>query len=169
VFVLTLLWLSRHNKDLTVIDYVLIMGMAIKFLLVLECVIAFFAVTALWLMAVPMLPISLMLMVTEGGDSYVLVALTLLGGLGLCGVLQLLLAILLPAKVRIQWRYMIFYIVSGVTALAIAGLTMPVSNLYHVLIFLMPILVTLHFCYLARAITTQYLQKELHKTNEMVQ
>lgn len=145
------------------------MRMAIKFLLILECVIAFFGVTALWLMAVSMLPISLMLMVTEGGDSYVLVAITLLGGLGLWGVLQLLLLILIPAKVMIEWRYINFYIVSGVTALVMAGFRMPISNLYHVLIFLMPILVTLHFCYLARAITTQYLQNELHKINEMVQ
>lgn len=145
------------------------MRIAINFLLILECVIAFFGVTTLWLMAVAMLPISLMLMVTEGGDSYVLVAITLLGGLGLWGVLQLLLAILIPAKVMIEWRYLIFYIVSGVTALVMAGLSMPISNLYHVLIFLMPILVTLHFCYLARAITTQHLQNELHKINEMVQ
>jgi hypothetical protein len=151
------------------IDYLLIMRIAIKFLLILECVIAFFGVTTLWLMAVAMLPISLVLMVTEGGDSYVLVAITLLGGLGLWGVLQLLLAILIPAKVMIEWRYLIFYIVSGVTALVMAGLSMPISNLYHVLIFLMPILVTLHFCYLARAITTQHLQNELHKINEMVQ
>ena len=145
------------------------MRIAINFLLVLACVIAFFGVTTLWLMAVAMLPISLMLMVTEGGDSYVLVAITLLGGLGLWGVLQLLLLILIPAKVMIEWRYLIFYIVSGVTALVMAGLSMPISNLYHVLIFLMPILVTLHFCYLARAITTQHLQNELHKINEMVQ
>jgi len=144
------------------------MKTAIKIILISESIIAFLPITVLWLMSVPMLPISLQLMVTEGGESYAFVAMTCLGGIGLWGVLQLLFAILCPRMVTIRWWATAVFLLAGFIALAVAVVTMGVSHLAHIVMFLMPVLVCLHFCYLALLVKKQRLQ-QLNNINKMVQ
>jgi len=89
-----------------------------------------------------------------------MVSLTVLGGLGFWGIIQLLLKILNPETPISKPSHIIKYLISGLCSLVLAAITMQATELSNFIMFLLPTFVTLHFAYLAKG----YLKSAANKT-----
>ena len=126
------------------------MRVIFKVLLILEFVLAFFPVVYLWILSLIVFPASVIGMFHGGKDAFVASLMTILGGLGIWGIIQLLIKILNPELPISRPKHIVVYIASGILALIIAAIIMQPSGLKNLVMFLLPAVVTLHFVYLKK-------------------
>lgn len=122
----------------------------IKFLLILEFVVAFFPVIYIWILSLIILPASIMLILSGGDGGLVPVIATILGSLGFWGITQLLIKILNPELPISKPSHIAIYLIAGILALIIGAIIMQATDFTSLVMFLLPIIVTLHFVYLKR-------------------
>lgn len=120
-------------------------------LLILEFVIAFFAVTYLWILSVIVSPLTIIALFTGADENFIPLILTIAGGFGFWGIIQLAIKIISPKLPVTEPKRLKVFLCSGVASLVLGGYFFEVSSLSESLMFLVPILATLHFIYLGRS------------------
>ena len=121
-----------------------------KILIIIEFIIAFFAVTYIWILSLVTLPLSVFGII-KGELSFVIpVAITFLASLGFWGIIQLLIKIVNPNLPISKPNHIKVYLLAGIVALVSGVIYMQAKEFNHLIMFLMPALVTIHFSYLEK-------------------
>lgn len=123
-----------------------------KIALLIEIIIGFGLPVYIWILGLIMSPFLALGFVTGGGvDMAVSLLVVVLGGAGLWGMLQLTVKVLDPRSRVAAPRRLLGFIACGFLAVPVATVLLGFESLGFSLIFLPPVLVAVHFLYLARA------------------
>lgn len=122
-----------------------------KIALLIETVIGFGLPVYIWVLGLIMSPFLALGFVTGGGvDMAASFLVVVLGGFGLWGMLQLTVKVLEPHSRVTAPRRLLGFIACGFLAVSIATVLLGFEPSGFSLIFLPPVLVAVHFLYLAR-------------------
>ncbi|MDO3386376.1 hypothetical protein QWI17_11055 [Gilvimarinus sp. SDUM040013] len=122
-----------------------------KIALIIETIIGFGLPIYMWVLGLIMSPFLFLGFVTGGEiEMAVSVLAVALGGIGLWGMLQLAVKVIEPHSRVTTPRRLTGFVVCGLLAVSIATVLLGFEPKGFSLIFLPPVLVTVHFLYLAR-------------------
>jgi hypothetical protein len=126
------------------------MKQALKIIILLELIVGFGPVFCLLVLSLIMSPFMLLAILTDESITLAPLLVTVLGVMGCIGMFQVVIK-LLDRDVKIQSPKAInIYLLSGITAL-LSGITyMQAFKFPEIIMFLLPLLVSLHFSYLLR-------------------
>jgi len=124
----------------------------VKIGILIEFTLGFASVFFLWVLALLMSPMSLVNIVTGSPPDHIIVLplLVFLGGLGLWGVSQLTIKLVRPSFHFKDARRIKFFLIASLSALCFFGYLVNISSTKGIAIILLPVIVTVHFCYLSR-------------------
>jgi len=122
-----------------------------KIALIIETIIGFCLPVYIWVLGLIMSPFLALGIVTGGGvDMAVSLLAVILGGIGLWGMLQLAVKVLEPHSQVTTPRRLLGFVACGFLAVSIAIMLLGFESTSFSVVFLPPILVAIHFLYLAR-------------------
>lgn len=122
-----------------------------KIALIIETIIGFGLPVYVWVLGLIMSPFFALGFVTGGGvDMAISFLAVVLGGTGLWGMLQLTVKVLEPHSRVTTPRKILGFVACGFLAVSIATVLLGFEASGFSLIFLPPVLVAMHFLYLAR-------------------
>ncbi len=123
----------------------------VKIGILIEFILGFTMVLFLWILGLIMSPVSLGNVVTgRQPDHIVLLILVFLGGVGLWGICQLTIKLVVPSFRIKDARRIKFFLIAGLSALCFWGYSMTISSVEDIAIIFLPAIVTVHFCYLGQ-------------------
>jgi len=123
----------------------------VKFGILIEFILSFIVVFFLWVIALLFCPTSLVSVITGSPPDHIaLLLLVFLGGVGLWGISQLTIKLVLPSFRIKDARRIKFFLLAGLSALCFFGYLAKISSIEGIAIIFLPTIVTVHFTYLSR-------------------
>ena len=124
------------------------MNIVKKIALIVELVVGFGFAFYLWALGLLMSPMILVIAFTEFDiGSFILLAALIFGGAGIWGLVQLFRKILDPNSEIAAPKKIVAYLACGISSLLLAATIVGGFSF----IFILPIIVTLHLCYMGRS------------------
>lgn len=135
------------------------MNILYKIALLIEAAVGFSVLIIYWIMGVIMSPVMVLrLLVNAEFEMAFPVLVIVLGGVGVWGMLQLMVKVLAPGVRVANPRRLLVYVCCGLLAVSVVAVFSGFEDDFF-LVFLPPVLVTIHFIYLARWYLRQALEK----------
>jgi hypothetical protein len=123
----------------------------LKIGILVEFILGFTMIFFLWILGLILSPVSLGNVVTgRQPDHIVLLLLVFLGGLGLWGICQLTIKLVVPSFRIKDARRIKLFLTAGLSALCFWGYSTTISSVEYAAIIFFPAIVTVHFSYLGR-------------------
>jgi hypothetical protein len=126
------------------------MKIIFKVVLLVEAMVGFSVLIYFWVLGLIMSPVMVLRLLVNAEFEMVFPVLAIvLGGVGLWGMLQLIVKVMAPgSRVAAPCRLLV-YVVCGLLAVSVVAVFLRFDDNFF-LIFLPPVLVTIHFMYLVR-------------------